>query len=317
MALSVEQLAIFAAIAKGGSLGRAAAVLNMTQPALSRAVKRLEQHLGAELFERHSKGMQLTDIGKAFLPHATSLHAEATQALEEIQVLRGAGRGTVRVGAVASTASSILPPAIEHTLRKWPGLHFDVVEGVWDLLAAGLAKHEIDLALGAEAPDTDEIVAIRDCSWQDTSHIIVAADHPLKHRRKLTLADTLQERWTIPPAGTGPHQPPVYPSSFARSLRAVRLESISSAFMRSTIDVFQASFSPFPATALSRIAATSTVPGPGEAPPAPMGVAFAVPLVEDVGGAPPVAVLLVPPEGVAASACEPKIAPIIFPKIPM
>ncbi|MGY2904125.1 LysR family transcriptional regulator [Bradyrhizobium sp. URHC0002] len=206
MALSVEQLATFTAIAKAGSLGRAAAVLNMTQPALSRAIKRLEEQLGAELFERHSKGMQLTEIGKAFLPHATSLHAEATQALEEIQALRGAGKGTVRVGAVASIASSILPPAIERTLKKWPGLHFDVVEGVWDLLAAGLAKHEIDLALGAEAPDTDEIVAIRDCRWQDTSHIIVAADHPLKRRRKLTLADTLQERWTIPPAGTGPHQ---------------------------------------------------------------------------------------------------------------
>ncbi|MGJ4931595.1 LysR family transcriptional regulator [Bradyrhizobium sp. HKCCYLS2038] len=206
MALSVEQLSTFTTIVKAGSLGRAAAVLNMTQSALSRAIKRLEQQLGTELFERHSKGMQLTEIGKAFLPHAISLHAEATQALEEINALRGAGRGTVRVGAVASIASSVLPPAIERTLRKWPGLHFDVVEGVWDLLAAGLAKHEIDLALGAEAPDTDEIVAIRDCRWQDTSHVIVAADHPLRRRRKLMLADTLEERWTIPPAGTGPHQ---------------------------------------------------------------------------------------------------------------
>jgi DNA-binding transcriptional LysR family regulator len=206
MALSVEQLATFTAVVKAGSLGRAAVVLHMTQPALSRAIKRLEQQLGAELFERHSKGMQLTEIGKAFLPHAMSLHAEAIQALEEIQALRGAARGTVRVGAVASLASSILPPAIERTLKKWPGLHFDVVEGVWDLLAAGLAKHEIDLALGAEAPDTDEIVAIRDCRWQDTSHIIVASDHALRRRRKLRLADTLQERWTIPPAGTGPHQ---------------------------------------------------------------------------------------------------------------
>src|ERR1700757_4631528 len=150
MALSIEQLTTFTTIVKGGSLGRAAALLNMTQPALSRAIKRLEQQLGAELFERHSKGMQLTDIGRAFLPHATSLHVEATQALEEIQALRGAAKGTVRVGAVASIASSILPPAIERTLTKWPGLHFEVFEGVWDLLAASLSKHEIDLALGAD-----------------------------------------------------------------------------------------------------------------------------------------------------------------------
>ncbi|GKQ55147.1 LysR family transcriptional regulator [Bradyrhizobium sp. Ce-3] len=206
MALSIEQLSTFTTIAKAGSLGRAAAQLNMTQPALSRAIKRLEQQLGAELFERHSKGMQLTDIGRAFLPHATSLHAEASQALEEIQALRGGAKGTVRVGAVASIASSILPPAIERTLTRWPGLHFEVLEGVWDLLAASLSKHEIDLALGAEAPDTDEIVAVRDCYWEDTSYVVVASDHPLRRRRKLTLADTLHEKWTIPPPGTGPHQ---------------------------------------------------------------------------------------------------------------
>lgn len=206
MTLDISQLVTFTTIVKAGSLGRAAEVLNMSQPALSRTIKRLEQKLGVELFERHSKGMQLTDIGRAFLPHATLLRAEASQAIEEIAALRGAAKGTVRVGAVASIASSILPSAIESVSRQWPGLQFEVIEGVWDLLAAALSKHEIDLALGAEAPDTDEIVAIRDCRWEDTSHVIVAADHPLRRRRKLTLADTLRERWTIPPPGTGPHQ---------------------------------------------------------------------------------------------------------------
>jgi DNA-binding transcriptional LysR family regulator len=206
MTLNVAELVTFTTIVKAGSLGRAADALNMSQPALSRTIKRLEQKLGVELFERHSKGMQLTDIGKAFLPHARLLHAEAEQAIEEIQALRGAAKGTVRVGAVASIVSSLLPSAIERVLRQWPGLQFEVVEGVWDLLAAALSKHEIDLALGAEAPDTDDIVAIRDCCWEDTSHVIVAADHPLRRRRKLTLADTLAERWTILPAGTGPHQ---------------------------------------------------------------------------------------------------------------
>ncbi|KAA0590400.1 LysR family transcriptional regulator [Azospirillum lipoferum] len=206
MPLNIDQLATFAAIVKAGSLGRAAIALNMTQPALSRAMKRLEHQLGVELFERHSKGIQLTEIGKAFLPYATSLQAEANQALEEIRALRGAAKGTVRVGAVASIASSILPQAIGNTLQASPGLRFDVVEGVWDLLAAGLAKHEIDIALGAETADTDEIVAIRDCCWTDTSRVVAAVGHPLARRPRLTLADTLEERWTIPPQGTGPHQ---------------------------------------------------------------------------------------------------------------
>ena len=73
MAFDLYQLNAFTTVVETGSLGRAALALNVTQPALSRTIKRLEEHVGAPLFERHSKGMQLTDIGRALLPHATLL----------------------------------------------------------------------------------------------------------------------------------------------------------------------------------------------------------------------------------------------------
>ena len=181
MTFDLRQLAAFASIATTGSLGRSAEALHITQPALSRTVKRLEDQLGAPLFERHSKGMQLTAIGAALLPHAQLLLREAEHASDEIKAMRGLAKGTIRVGAVGSIASSILPLAIGEVLQRWPQLQVRAIEGVWDRLTDALVRHEIDLALGMDAPDTDEITAIRDCHWEDRSYIVAATGHPL-HR---------------------------------------------------------------------------------------------------------------------------------------
>ena len=205
MAFDIRQLEAFTAVVRHGGAGRAAAVLNVTQPALSRMIKRLEDGVGSPLFERHSKGMRLTEIGEALLPHAQLVERESRQALEDINALRGLAKGTIRVGAVASIACFVLPMAIAQVLQVWPDLKIEVLEGVWDRLTEALTSYEIDLALGVDAPDTDEIVAVRDCRWQDDSYVVAAADHPLRKKRKLCLKDTSTEKWASLPRGTGPH----------------------------------------------------------------------------------------------------------------
>lgn len=206
MTLDLRQLAAFNAVASTGSLGRAAEQLHVTQPALSRTIRKLEEEAGGPLFERHSKGMQLTDIGRALLPHATLLEREAEHAIEEIRAMLGLGKGMIRVGAVGSIACMILPHAISNICRRWPNLQVHVIEGVWDRLADALVSHEIDLALGVANDDVgEEIVAINSCRWEDTSYIVAAQDHPLRGKDNLTLADTSGERWAIPPKGTDPY----------------------------------------------------------------------------------------------------------------
>jgi DNA-binding transcriptional LysR family regulator len=206
MTFDLKQLNAFLTIVSTGSLGRAAETLNVTQPALSRSVRRLEQQVGAPLFERHSKGMQLTAVGGALLPHATLLLREAENATEEINAMRGLAKGTIRVGAVGAIASLILPLAIGAVLKKWPQLTVFIIEGVWDRLAEGLVKHEIDLALSATAETPDEIEAIPDCRWQDQSNVVAAISHPLRRKRKLSLKETMNEPWAITPRGTAPYQ---------------------------------------------------------------------------------------------------------------
>ncbi|VVD91904.1 HTH-type transcriptional regulator TsaR [Pandoraea capi] len=205
MSLNLQQLRAFTTIVATGSLGRAATELHLTQPALSRTIKRLETELGAPLFERHSKGMELTAFGHALLPHAMLLAREAEHAREEIDAMRGLAKGTIKVGAVGAIASHVLPLAVDRVLNRWPNLRVEIIEGVWDRLAQGLMRHEIDLALSTVAPDTDDIVAITDCHWEDDSYVVAGCDHPLRQRETITLADTLNERWAIPPRGTAPY----------------------------------------------------------------------------------------------------------------
>jgi DNA-binding transcriptional LysR family regulator len=206
MTFNLQQLHAFVTIASAGSLGRAAETLHVTQPALSRAIRRLEDEVGAPLFERHTRGMHLTAVGEALLPHAVLLQREAEQAREEIDAMRGLARGTIRCGAVGSIASLVLPLAVSGVLKKWPNLRVHVIEGVWDRLAEALVQREIDLALSMAMPDTEEIVSIEDCRWEDNSYVVAALDHPLRGKPGITLADTLDQQWAIPPRGTAPFE---------------------------------------------------------------------------------------------------------------
>lgn len=205
MTLDIRQLSAFLSVAQHGTLGRAAQTLNITQPALSRTIKRLEEQLGAPLFERYSTGMVLTPYGQALVPHATILQHQAIQATEEIDALRGLAKGTLRVGAVASAISLILPLAIARVLARWPNLQVQIVEGVGDLLTNALLKHEIDLAIGVSLTENEDICAITDTQWQDTSYIIAATSHPLRKRKPIKLEDTLAHHWVLPPQGTAPY----------------------------------------------------------------------------------------------------------------
>ena len=204
MTFDARQIEAFLSIASHGSLGRAADAMHVTQPALSRIVRRLEEEVGAPLFERTSRGMLLTAFGQALLPRATLIQQEAWHAAEEIHAMRGLAKGTIRVGAIGSVASSILPRAIAAVLARWPGLRIEVVEGVWDRLADALLRHEIDIALGKQMEDSADICAIADCCWTDTSHVVAASGHALLAKPGLSATDVLDHPWATVPRGTAP-----------------------------------------------------------------------------------------------------------------
>jgi DNA-binding transcriptional LysR family regulator len=206
MALEPRQLRAFLAIASTGSLGRAAQTLHLTQPALSRVVKQMECQLRVQLFERRTTGMELTTFGKALLPYATHLTQEADLALEEINVRLGLGRGTVRVGAVASAATVVLPALIRRFHEHWPRLQFQITEAVEDKLAAALANSEVDVVLSGAIPETDEIMLVGAHPFSDRTVAIASARHPLHQRKKVALDELLELPWAMPAADAEPRK---------------------------------------------------------------------------------------------------------------
>lgn len=206
MTLDSKQLYAFLCVAECGTLGRAAAVANLTQPALSRLIQRLEITLRVKLFERHTTGMQLTVYGEALLPYAKLLKGEAELVINEINSLRGLHKGAVRVGAVASAATTLLPSVLERLLAKWPELRIEVLEGVEDRLSTALDKNEIDVAIAVRMTETEEIVRVADNEFRDKYMVIVSTQHPLRHRECVTLQDVLQEEWIMPPPDALPRQ---------------------------------------------------------------------------------------------------------------
>jgi DNA-binding transcriptional LysR family regulator len=205
MTLDSRHLAAFLAIVEHGSVGRAAAALGLTQPALSRTLRKLETDLGAPLFERHTTGMVLTEYGTTLAPRARLIAAESHRAVEDVRGLRGLSGGTLRLGAVASVLSHPLPTVLGRLLGRYPDLRVELTEAVEDRLVAALTSYDIDLAIGSTIEEDDAVALAGPLRWQDRTMVVAATDHPLRERTRLALADLRDAPWALPPAGTAPH----------------------------------------------------------------------------------------------------------------
>lgn len=206
MTLNLRELQVFKAVVELGSLGKASDALNLTQPALTRILKRLEQQLGAPLFDRHAHGMSPTPYGLALEPYASLMLSESSNAIREVREMLGLERGIVRVGAVSSAVENFLPDAVERLTANRPGVQVHVVEGLSDELALWLAKGEIDLAIGFAMPASEEITLIAQSELQEGCRVVAAIDHPLRSRQGLRLSDLAGQRWALSPRKMGPRE---------------------------------------------------------------------------------------------------------------
>ncbi|MDH7799224.1 MULTISPECIES: LysR family transcriptional regulator [unclassified Beijerinckia] len=201
MAIDHRELAVFLNVARLGSVGAAAAAMALTQPALSRTLRRLEQQLGVSLFIRHSTGMELTTYGRSLLPHAESLANGLRRAVDEIDQLKGASKGVVRIGILPSLAPDHLPIVLPNVLQKLPGVQLQILEGPNHQLIFSLLRGEIDFAIATVSPDFAED-NIRVTSLVQYEMCIVARDdHPLLSKKKIAPADLCLYSWALQEKG--------------------------------------------------------------------------------------------------------------------
>jgi len=195
----------FLTIAKLGSIGRAAEALNMSQPTLSRMVKRLELRLGVPLFDRFASGVTLNIYGEALLPFANRIEIETSHALDEIERLRTGSLGVLRIGSAVSVGMHLLPPIFHRMTMENPNLRIEMTEGVQDTLEPALLNRQVDIIIATELPPNEDMLKL-DPHFIDYGSVIASPHHPARERGPLTVADLGDFPWTMPPHGSQPRR---------------------------------------------------------------------------------------------------------------
>lgn len=200
--LKPRQLLLLVALADEGNIHRASEMLRMAQPGASKLLKDLEDMLGVELFERHSRGMRPTWYGESLIRHARMVLATLEEAGEELDSLKAGRFGRVGIGSVTSPSLSVLPAAISLVKREQPHLQIAVHIETSDLLLERLARGELDMVIGRvlERFDT-ELLRFERLSDEPVC-VIARRDHPLVAEQALTLPELEGASWVIPPVGS-------------------------------------------------------------------------------------------------------------------
>lgn len=199
--LDLRDLRYFETIAETGHLGRAAAKLFRTQPALTGCVRRLEATLGTALFERVGRGIRLTAAGQTLAVRARSLRLGAAEAVREIGELGDGTAGHVRVGVLPTLARFLLPAATHEFLGAAGGVTIRAVVAQNDVLAAQLRAGELDFILSTAVPRDESVQRHAVC--EDQAVVIASRTHPLLRESKVRIADLLDYRWVLAPEEVG------------------------------------------------------------------------------------------------------------------
>ena len=196
--MELRNIEYFLAVAAEGSMRAAAKKLGVTQPALTKAMHRLESETGVTLFDRRSRGVSLTVYGESFRRHARTIRAGMAEAESEIRALRDGTSGLVRLGAGPSWQGRVIPDAIRRFRNDRPGVRLQVIGGTDDVLKAELRAGHLDLVVAAvpegnEAPDLEGRALL-----VDEYRVIADKSHPLQTATGTTIADLLDHPWILP-----------------------------------------------------------------------------------------------------------------------
>src|SRR5437667_1639404 len=176
------------------NVSRAALKLHVSQPALSRQIRDLEDELGFSLLERTAKSVRLTDAGRAFLDNARALLQNADEAVTKARAVASAEPTELHVGYSAENTAEILPKTLRAFQRAMPNVHVRLHDWSNKDILDGIRNGR--LQLGLIVPDS-KASALHDLRYQELFHervcVAVAPQHPFARRRAIPLAEVAAE----------------------------------------------------------------------------------------------------------------------------
>lgn len=186
-------------IADHGSFSQAAAVENISQPALSNKIALLERQLGVSVMARGRHGATLNQYGEILLRYARAMDAMVDRAKEEIDHKRQGDEGPLVIGATPATLIKLVPTAVGRLVAGRDRIAISVVEGDDEMIIDRLHAGEIDLMLSASGPSAKYRGIVQETLLQLPMEVVVSAAHRLARLKTVSLGQLALEQWVFPP----------------------------------------------------------------------------------------------------------------------
>jgi DNA-binding transcriptional LysR family regulator len=202
--IKLQHLKIVRAVADWGSMAKAAKHLAISQPVVSKVVADLEGMLGVRLFDRSPQGVEPTAYGRALLRRCITIFDDLRTSVDEIKFMADPSAGELRIGSTEPLLAGLGRAIMERLWRRYPRIDFRVVEAdSATLLARELPERKIELALlpliGSTVRPELEVTVL----FEDRLRVIAGAKSRFAGRRRLALADLVDESWCIASSAVG------------------------------------------------------------------------------------------------------------------
>ena len=195
----LRDLHILSAVVRWGSMAKAASHLAMSQPAVSEAIANLEDALRVRLLDRSSRGVEPTIYALALLKRGNVAFDELRQGVRDIEFLANPTVGEVRIASGELLAAGLLPAAIDRVSRRYPQIVVDVVhENMATLEFRELRERKVDLVLARMTGSVGEDDLDIEILFNDAHFVVAEARSPWARRRKVALAELVNEPWIFP-----------------------------------------------------------------------------------------------------------------------
>jgi DNA-binding transcriptional LysR family regulator len=197
--MKLHDLHVLMAVVQAGSMNKAAVLLNTTQPAVSKSIADLERTVGVRLFDRNARGVEPTAYGRALLDGGTAVFDDLRQAVKIIEFLADPTTGEVRIGCVPFLAASFVPAVVDRLSRRCPRIVFHLVTATVEALPHELSERNVDLLITRRFGSIADKRMGFEFLFNEPYVVAAGAQSPWVRRRRIKLAELVNESWTLPP----------------------------------------------------------------------------------------------------------------------
>jgi DNA-binding transcriptional LysR family regulator len=201
--IKLQDVHILMAVVQAGSMGKAARHLNTSQPNISKSIADLEQALGVRLLDRHRQGIEPTEYGRALLDGGVAVFDELRQTVKNIEFLANPAVGEVRIGCNPSLAASFASAVVDRLSRRYPRIMFHLVAAYVEALHHELSERNVDFLITRRFGSLADERVDFEFLFDDSCVVAASAQSPWVRRRRITLAELVNEPWVLPPRGSG------------------------------------------------------------------------------------------------------------------